>query len=91
MLSMARSSAALNSASDCCADSPSVNAREKLATMSCWRARRALASSCVMSDAAGWKRGEVGDDVMEGNLRDVVADCGMRIHCVGRKRPGCEP
>jgi hypothetical protein len=50
-----------------------------------------MASSCVMSDAAGWKRGEVGDDVMEGNLRDVVADCGMRTHCAGRKGSGREP
>ncbi len=45
MLSMDRSRAALNSASDCWAVRPSVRAREKLATMLCWRASRALASS----------------------------------------------
>ena len=45
MLSIDASSAASNSASDCWAERPSVSAREKLATMPCWRASRALASS----------------------------------------------
>ncbi len=50
-----------------------------------------MASSCVMSDAADWKRGEFGGGVIEGNLHEVGADCGMRTHCAGRKRSGREP
>jgi hypothetical protein len=45
MLCIEASSIALNSSSDCCALSPSDNAREKLATMPFWRASRSFASS----------------------------------------------
>ena len=47
MLAMDASSIALNSSSVCCAVSPSVKAREKLATTPWLRAIRALASSRV--------------------------------------------
>ena len=45
ILAIDASSMASKSSSDCCALSPSDNAREKLATMPFWRDRRSFASS----------------------------------------------